>query len=168
MVASPPELASDTYFATYPLRTADGRLRIRQEQWARVLQQWGRGLRVPVLLPLAATEPSSARAEVVRHLRDARQKIDGADYSGSCTESRKALELLLKLNPATSPMPKDPKDRDVAQRVHAVLQALHSLASASMHTDAPIKDFRPQRADAVAIVAGTASAAQQVFARLDQ
>jgi len=48
------------------------------------------------------------------------------------------------------------------------LEALFNLASASMHTDPPIKDFAPMRADAVAVTAGTASVAHEVFAWLDK
>jgi hypothetical protein len=42
------------------------------------------------------------------------------------------------------------------------------LASASLHTDAPVKNFVPLRADAVALAAGTASVAQELFAWLDR
>lgn len=44
---------------------------------------------------------------------------------------------------ATMPLPKVPKERDPLQRIHAVIEALFSLASASQHTDPPIKDFVP-------------------------
>jgi hypothetical protein len=71
-------------------------------------------------------------------LRDARQKIDGADYAGSFACSRKALELLRGLSPAATPVPKDAEDRDVFQRIHNVIDALFSLASASPHVDGPI------------------------------
>jgi hypothetical protein len=131
-----------------------------------VLERWERGLGIPIVLPLAAVEPSAERAEIVRHLKDARQKIDGADYAGSFASSRKSLELLRGLSPATTPVPKEAKDRDVLQRIHAVIDALFSLASASPHVDGPIKDFEPMRADAVALAGATASVAQEVFAHL--
>lgn len=157
-----------TYYATHPIRVSEERIRITQADWATVLQSWGRGVGILVLVPIAATEPNADRAEVVRHLSAARQKIDGGDYPGSFTESRLALELLRKLSPAKQPLPKDPKERDPLQRVHAIVEALYSLGSAPLHTDAPIKDFSPMRADAIALVAGAASAAQQVFAWLDR
>jgi hypothetical protein len=156
------------YYATHPMRTDQDRLQIRQHEWATVLERWGRGVGIPVLVPLVALEPNPQRADVIRHLKKARQKIDGADYPGSFAETRKALELLRGLSTATLPLPKDPKERDPLQRIHAVIDALHSLASASLHTDPPIKDFVPMRADAVAVVAGTASIAQQMFAWLDR
>ena len=107
------------------------------------------------------------RAEIVRYLKDARQKIDGADYEGSFACSRKALELLrgLSLAKSKTPIPKESKERDVPQRIHVVIDSLFSLASASLHTDGPIKDFEPMRADAVALAGATASVAQEVFAR---
>lgn len=49
-----------------------------------------------------------------------------------------------------------------------MLDALFGLASAAMHTEPPIKDFVPMRADAVALAAGTASVSQQIFAWLDR
>ena len=101
-------------------------------------------------------------------MREARTKIDRADYDGSFTESRKALELLRALSPATTPIERNSQDRDAGQRIHAVIDAFFSLASAALHTDPSIKDFEPIRADAVALAAGTASVAQQVFAWLDR
>jgi hypothetical protein len=60
-----------------------------------------------------------------------------------------------------------PKERDVNQRIRAVLDALYSLASASPHFDAAVEDFEPTRADAVALVGATMSTAQEVFARIE-
>ncbi|MGH9918909.1 MAG: hypothetical protein ACRD6W_08595 [Nitrososphaerales archaeon] len=72
-----------------------------------------------------------------------------------------------KLSPAL-PLPKELKDRDPLQRIHAVIDALYRMTSATQHTDPPIKDFVPIRADAVAVAAGAASVAKQVFAWLDK
>ena len=142
---------------SWSLRTTGGRL----------LERWERGVGIPIVLPLAAVESSAERAEIVHHLKDARQRIDGADYAGSLACSRKALELLRGLSPATTPLPKEAKERDVLQRIHAVIDALFSLASASHHVGGPIKNFEPMRADAVALAGATASIAQEVFAHLD-
>jgi len=157
---------TQTYYGTHPTRTAQDTIRVSQYDWGQVLERWERGVGIPIVLPLAAVEPRGDRAEIVRHLKDARQKIDGADYAGSFASSRKALELLRGLSPATTPVPKEAKDRDVLQRIHAVIDALFSLASASPHADGPIKDFEPMRADAVALAGATASVTQEVFAHL--
>ena len=157
---------TQTYYGTHPTRTGQDTIRVSQNDWGQVLGRWERGVGIPIVLPLAAVEPSAERAEIVRHLKEARQKVDGADYAGSVASSRKALELLRGLSPATTPVPKDAKDRDVLQRIHAVIDALFSLASASPHVDGPIKDFEPMRADAVALAGATASVAQEVFAHL--
>lgn len=157
---------TQTYYGTHPTRTGQDTIRVSQNDWGQVLGRWERGVGIPIVLPLAAVEPSAERAEIVRHLKEARQKVDGADYAGSVAFSRKALELLRGLSPATTPVPKDAKDRDVLQRIHAVIDALFSLASASPHVDGPIKDFEPMRADAVALAGATASVAQEVFAHL--
>lgn len=157
---------TETYYGTHPTRTAQDTIRISQYDWGQVLERWERGVGIPIVLPLAAVEPSAERAEIVRHLKDARMKIDGADYAGSFGSSRKALELLRGLSPATTPVPKEAKHRDVLQRIHAVIDALFSLASASPHVDGPIKDFEPMRADALALAGATASVAQEVFAHL--
>ena len=159
---------TQAYYATYPIRRESDRLQVKQSEWATVLERWDRGIGIPVFVPIAAVEPNAKKAEIIRHLRNARQKINDADYQGSFTESRLALELLKGLNPANLPLPRSPSDRDPLQRIHAVIESLFSLASASMHTDPPIENFVPMRADAVALAAGTASATQQVFAWLDR
>ena len=155
-----------TYYGTHPTRTAQDNLFVKQAAWATVLERWERGVAVPILLPLAATDPHPQRAEIVRHVQEAWQKVDGADYAGSFASSRKALELLRAISPATTPLPRDLKDRDYPQRLHGVIDALFGLASASPHVDGPTKDFEPKRADAVALAGATASVAQDVFAWL--
>lgn len=153
---------------THPTRDGQDRLSISEHDWAQVLQRWERGMGVSVLVPLPATEPNVERAGVVRRLTTARQKLDGGDYQGVFIECRQALELLRGLSPAARPLPKDFKKQDAAQRIHAVLDSLHVLASAAFHADDPIKDFVPARADAVSLIGATASVAQQVFAWLDR
>jgi len=102
----------------------------------------------------------------VRCLREAWQKVDGADYPGSIASSRKALELLRELSAVKQPLPPAIKDRDVEQRVRAVVDALFALASAPAHMDGPTKNFQPERADAIAVVAAAAAVAQEIFVRL--
>lgn len=131
-----------------------------------VLQQWGRGIGITVLVPIAASDLNPERAQIVEHLRLARVKIDGADYTGSIACGRKALEVLRRLFAHVVPLP-PPRDRDPLQRIFAVVESLFSFASAPAHTDEPIEDFTPTRADAVAVLGCTASVAQQVFAWLD-
>jgi hypothetical protein len=155
-----------THYATHPTRSAQDTIRISQSDWTRVLERWERGVGIPILLPLTAVEPNYEQSEIVRHLKAARQKIDGGDYSGSFECTRKALELLRSQSVVTKPLPKVLKDRDIFERVHAVIDALFSLASASLHVDGPIKDFEPARADAVALAGATTSIAQEVFAHL--
>lgn len=156
---------SATYYGTHPTRTAQDTLKIPRNEWATVLERWERGVGIHVLLPLATLEPSAIKADVVRQLKSARERIDGGDYAGSSICSRKALENLRILSPAKPPLPKDLKDRDISQRIHAVIDALYGLASASLHVDGPISDFEPKRADAVALAGATASLAQEIFAR---
>ena len=157
-----------TRYGTHPTRTGQDTIRVSQSDWGQVLERWERGVGIPILLPLAATEPDPKRAEVVRQLKNARQKLDGADYAGSVADSRKALELLRGLSAATTPVPAKPNDRDLPQRIHAVIDSLFSLASASLHVEGPIKDFEPVRADALALAGATASMAQELFARLQE
>jgi hypothetical protein len=157
----------EVHDGAHPLMTSQTTFKVSQNDWAQVLERWERGVGITVLLPLAAGEPDPERAKIVRHLKDARQKIDGADYAGSFASSRKALELLRKLGPFALTGPTVPKERDVNQRIRAVLDALYSLASASPHVDAAVEDFEPTRADAVALVGATMSTAQEVFARIE-
>ena len=139
-------------------------LQISQGDWGRVLQDWNRGVGIPLIVPLVQVMPDAVRAEIVRHLGDAWRRIGEGDYRGSMAASRKALELLRELSPVQGTLPAS-RERTVDQRLHAVLNSLFDLASASAHTDAPVKDYVPMRADAVALVAATAAMAQDVFAR---
>jgi len=154
------------HYRTHPIITFQEQLEVSQHDWGQVLQQWGRGVGIPLVLPLVEVSSDPQRADVGRHLRDAWKKVDGADYSGSIAAARKAMDLLRGLSPATQPLPRVPKDRDIDQRIHAVLDALVSFASASPHVEDPIKSFQPQRSDAVAATAATVALAQQIFARL--
>lgn len=151
----------------HPTRTAQDQIAVRQQDWARVLERWGCGMGISIVVPNTAIEPDHQRAEVVKHLRKARQKIDGGDYVGAFTEARMALEILRRIDLVQRPLPNNPKDRNVAQRVGAVVDALFGLASAPLHTELQVGDFVPRRADAVSVVAATASIAQRVFAALD-
>lgn len=152
----------------HPMYTGQDWLSVSREDWAGVLQQWERGMGVSILVPLPIVEPSPERGDVVRRLAVARQRIDAGDYQGAFIECRQVLELLRQLSRADPGAPKDVKSRSVPQRVHAVLNSLHTLASAAFHTDEAIRDFVPGRADAVALTGATASMAQQVFALLDR
>lgn len=160
------DLREYAFHETYPLLTSQDRIAVEQSDWAKVLERWERGTGISIVLPLAEIDPHATRADIVRHIRDARQKIDGADYAGSVASARKALELLRELSPVAIPIPGVPKDRDVSQRVHAVIDALFSLASASAHEDGPVKNYEPTRSDAVTLAGATASVAQNVFSRL--
>lgn len=158
--------APSVHYEIHPTMRKQDRMRISQHDWGEVLKRWDRAASVPLVVPLPETNPHPDRATIVRHLRDAWQKVDGADYSGSIAEARKALELLRKLSPVKRPLPSDVKQRDVDQRHHIAIDALFDLASAPAHTDDPVRDYQPTRSDAVAVVAGTAALAQRLFERL--
>jgi hypothetical protein len=153
------------HYEIHPILKWQEMLFVTQADWAEVLHRWERGVSIPLVVPLPEAHPGEVRSELVQYLRKARQKIDSADYSGSIAESRKALELLRTISPAQTPLPK-PEERDVSQRLRAIIDALFSLASADPHTDPPVKNYVPSRGDAVLLVAGSAAVAQDVFARL--
>jgi hypothetical protein len=156
------------YYQVHPTMDWQQDLQITQAMWGAVLQRWERGASISLVVPLPEASPAESRGDIVRHLRVARQKIDGADYSGSIAESRKALELMRTISPAQQPLPSSPRDRDPRQRLHAIIDAVYSFASADPHTDPVIKDYVPSRSDAVATAACAAALAQDVFALLKQ
>ncbi len=158
--------APSVHYEVHPTMSSHYQMRVTQHDWGEVLQQWNRAASVPLVVPLPETNPHPDRAAIVRHLRDAWQKVDGADYSGSIAEARKSLELLRKLSPAERPLPGGVKQRDVDQRHHAVIDALFDLASAPAHTDPAVQGYEATRHDAVTIVAGTAALAQRLFERV--
>ena len=113
-----------------------------------MLGRWERGVGIPIVLPLAAVEPSAERADIVRHLKDARQKIDGADYAGSFAALARRWSSC-GTEPRHDPRAKRCQGPGCPPADPVVIDALFSLASASPHVDGPIKDFEPMRADAV-------------------
>ena len=161
-----PPPPSPVHYQVHPTMDWQDQLRVSQNDWGQVLVRWERGVNIPLIVPLPELHPAQNRADIVRHLRTAQQKIDGGDYSGAIAEARKALELLRELSPAIRPLPKSPPERDALQRIHAVIDALYSLASAPPHVDEAVKNFEPMRADAVMLVASTAAATQEIFAHL--
>lgn len=154
-------------YAAYPVINFQDRLPVPQHRWTALLERFEQGASFHVLLPLPLADRSTDRGEVVHRLREARRKIDTADYEGSVAESRKALELLRRMFPASRALP-PARERDPAQRVAAVLDALHGLASAGPHMDAAIRDWVPTRAEAVAIAASSLAMAQGAFAWIDR
>lgn len=155
------------YYRSLSVRDGQDTLQVAPHDWGAVLQGWGRGIGITVLVPVGAGEPNPDRVQIIEHLRLARVKIDGADYSGSMACARKALELLRRLFGRVAPLPPT-RERDPLQRIYAVVESLFSFASAPAHIDEPIKGFVPDRADAVAVLGCTASVAQQTFAWLDK
>jgi len=61
---------TETYYGTHPTRTAQDTIRVSQYDWGQVLERWERGVGIPIVLPLAATELDPKRSEIVRHLKD--------------------------------------------------------------------------------------------------
>ncbi len=162
----PPSGEPPVHFQVHPTMDWQENLQVSQSAWAAVLDRWERGASIPLVVPLPEARPGEPQGEIVRYLRTARQKIDGGDYSGSIAESRKALEVLRRISPAQQPLPSNPRDRDPAQRLHAVIDAAFGFASADPHTDPVVKDYVPGRSDAVATAACAAAIAQDVFAWL--
>jgi hypothetical protein len=154
------------HYSTHPVLTLEERLPVSRETWGQVLQQWGTAAAVLVLVHLPFGDVHPDHAEVVRCIREAEQRIDGGDYEGAIIAARKSLEVLRGLSPAAWPLPPAPKDRAVNQRTYAAIDALFQLASAAAHADGSTSNFKPRREDAVAILAGTAAMAVQVFDQL--
>ena len=159
---------TDAYYGALSARTGQDMLPVTATDWVAILERWGAGAAVTVLVPLDMAEPIPARAEIVAHLRLARGKIGSGDDTGSIAEARQALELLRGFRTDVGPLPRLPKDRDPLQRIYFIVDALYSFASASAHPDPPVKEFAPERPDAIAVVAGAASVAQQLFHWLDR
>lgn len=154
------------HYKVDPVITSQERSPIPKHTWGQVLRNWERGIGIPLVVPIPELTQDPSRADIARNLRVGWQKIDGGDYPGSLAESRKSLELLRDLSPAMKHPHTFPKDRDIDQRIYFVIDALFNLASASAHADGAVKDFIPQRSDAVGVCAAAAAIAQDLFARL--
>jgi hypothetical protein len=69
-------------------------LMVSQSTWATVLERWERGDGITVLLPLSTVEPDPVCTETLRHVKDARQKVDGADLRARLPVHERRPELL--------------------------------------------------------------------------
>ena len=52
---------TQTYYGTHPTRTGQDTIRVSQNDWGQVLGRSERGVGIPIVLPLAAVEPSAER-----------------------------------------------------------------------------------------------------------
>lgn len=150
----------------HPMLRDQSMLEIKRADWGTVLQQWGRGVGIPVVVALPEVTVHPVRANIVRFLKEAWQKVDGGDYQGAFVATRKSVELVRELSTATKPIPQQVREQDVDQRLYRVIQALFDLASAEPHADGPTCGYVPSREDAVALVGAAAALTQCVFARM--
>lgn len=154
------------HYQVHPQSEDRSMLKVDRADWGDVLQQWGRGVGIPIVVSLPEATVDPERAGIARFLKEAWQKVDGGDYQGAFVAARKSIELLRKMSAEAKPIPEAVKDRDVEQRVYVVVQSLFDLASAEPHGDGATKDYVPTRQDAVALVGASAALAQCVFARM--
>lgn len=147
----------------HPEAGAEENLTVSREDWNMVLHRWGLGVAVPLGVPLPDVMPGANRVAVVQDLRDAVERMNGGDYLGSITATRKAVEGLREISPAELPLPKSSKERSGEQRRHALLDALYDLTSAAVHSDGPSRDERWTRRDTLLALATAAALAQRLF-----
>lgn len=101
----PTDSRTGDYYTSLSVRDGQDILKIAPHDWGAILEVWGRGTGITVLVPIGGAEHSQVRVEIVEHLRVARVKIDGADYTGSIAGARKALEMLRGLLSHVKPLP---------------------------------------------------------------
>lgn len=154
------------HYQVHPLSRDQSRLQVKRADWGAVLQQWNRGVGIPIVVSLPEVAVDPDRASIARLLMEAWQKVDGGDYPGAFVAARKSVELLRKLSHASQPIPPDVKVQDVEQRLHRVVQSLFDLASAELHGDGATREYIPNREDAVALVGASAALTQCLFARM--
>lgn len=159
-------LTPPVHYQVHPLSHDQSRLQVNRADWGAVLQQWNRGVGIPIVVSLPEVTIGPDRASIARFLKEAWQKIDGGDYQGAFVAARKSIELLRKVSPASQPIPPNVKDQNVEQRLHRVVQSLFDLASAEPHADGATRAYVPNREDAVALVGASAALTQCLFARM--
>jgi hypothetical protein len=71
----------------------------------------------------------------VAKLVEAQRKMDEGQYKESVQASREAVEVLRKLSPAKTALPKDSRQRDLEERRHAILDALAGYVKALFDYD---------------------------------
>lgn len=153
------------HYQVHPLSHDRSRLQVKRADWGAVLQQWNRGVGIPIVVSLPETTVDPDRSRIAAFLREAWQKVDGGNYQGAFEATRKSVELLRNLSPATQPIPPVVKNQTVEQRLHRVVQSLFDLASAEPHADGAAAGYVPSREDAVALVGASAALTQCFFAR---
>jgi hypothetical protein len=140
---------------------------VEELEWAAVLNQWRRGVGVPIVVSIPQPLTGGRTSEIVGLIVSSWRKINDGDYQSAIIETRKAVELLRKIDPSAN-LPPKATDRTVDDRVNAVLDALFALASSPTHADGATANFIPERSDAVAVAGAAAAMANAVFRRIER
>jgi hypothetical protein len=151
----------------YSVADVQDRYEVTELEWGQVLQQWRRGIGVPIVVSLPHAIGSDRTSEITRLLQQAWEKINAGDFSGAIIEARKATELLRLIDPSAN-LPARATDRTVDDRVNAVLDALFQLASSPTHADGATANFIPERSDAIAVAGAAVAMANAVFRRIER
>ena len=150
----------------YFMAGVQDRYDVEELEWGTVLQQWRRGVGVPIVVSIPQALAGVRTSEVARLLKESWQKINAGEFPASIIESRKAIELLRLIDP--SAVASKIADRTVDDRINNVLDALFQLASSPTHADGATANFVPERTDAVAVAGAAAAMASAVFRRIER
>jgi hypothetical protein len=151
----------------YFMAGVQDRYDITELEWGTVLQQWRRGVGIPIVVSIPQPLVGDRTGEIARLLSEAWKHINSGDFRGSIAEARKALELLRLIDPSAN-LPKKAVDRTIDHRVNQALDALFELASSPAHADGATATFVPERSDAVAVAGAAAAMANAVFRRIER
>ena len=130
-------------------------------EWNTVVSQWGRGVAIPLLVPLPQALPLPEHQAIVSCLQEAIDKVQSGNFRDSVLDARRATELIRKLLPQVRGRSK--RERTVPERQAALLDALFDLESAAAHSDEPVLSTIWHREDALLVLATAAGLAQLVM-----
>ncbi|MGA2805867.1 MAG: hypothetical protein ABSF89_16010 [Acidimicrobiales bacterium] len=130
-------------------------------EWNTVVSQWGRGVAIPLLVPLPQALPTPEHQAIVSCLQEALSKVQAGNFRDAVLDARRATELMRKLLPAVPGSSK--RERTVPERQSALLDALFDLESAAAHPDEPVRSAVWHREDALLVLATAAGLAQLVM-----
>lgn len=127
-------------------------------EWLQELERVDAGTYIEILVPLTN---NAEYANAVSRLRNARTLIQNDRAEEALAEARKALEIVRDgedtQNIAQQARDKKPRDRDLRERWALLVEDIFSLLSGAAHDDQDTTEhFKWTRADAVALVGGTA------------
>lgn len=127
--------------------------RVNQADWAEIHQKMGAGRSLLLEIPEPDAQAFPELAAAVEHWREAWND----SMRGANRDAVAKCRLMLEALPASPPLPRDPRERNKAERYEQVRHSLTALCNAAHHTDDVCARITWERNDAEVVVGMSAA-----------